>query len=364
MKKLVLLFCFIFGALSVFAEPRPTPEDLQACYEKNRDSVFEYKGLMAISLNKDLAAVLYDKDKKLDSRDYIKFDPYLGLYLVRVDRTLKAPFMMNELDTKPSMWVNILDQNVSEIGHIKSFGNTISDFDELTYDAQKPGLLLCDCCSMLGIAIGGNKFIGNRYIKHFMKDDDVFYGDIGVEFGDINGTLSVKSSNPFSAGKELLSGDRIVMVNNKIPTDLRDLNEMILFAPKNSSFKFDIVRNDQNQTIIFDMKYPSSQIQNQLKTGSTDTNSTKKTETKKTKTYTSFLPKYGIQVSKNATVQKVTPRSSAAKAGFRVGDKILAVDKRSVLSAADIEKAMRAQKNKFYFLVSRDDFQFFIRVYK
>lgn len=35
---------------------------------------------------------------------------------------------------------------------------------------------------MMGIALNNSSFIGNRYLKHFMKYNDVYWGDIGVDF--------------------------------------------------------------------------------------------------------------------------------------------------------------------------------------
>lgn len=82
MKKLCS-FLLLFLAIFAYSAPKPTPEDVDAIYQKNKDSQFNYKGNIAVALNADLAAVIYDKNNKLDSKDYIKFDPYLGLYLIK-----------------------------------------------------------------------------------------------------------------------------------------------------------------------------------------------------------------------------------------------------------------------------------------
>lgn len=351
MKKFFFILLF---SVALFSAPRPTSADLNACYQKNRYSEFTYKGNVAVALGTNLAAVIYDKDKKLQKGDYIKFDPYLGLYLIKTKETLKAPFMFDETQTEDGAFVNVLERNVTDIGHIKKFGVNLGELDELSFDTNKTGLLLCDCCSMLGIAVGKDKFVGNRYLKNFMKYDDVYYGDIGVSFIDENGTLIVKNSNPLGIGNKLLGGDEIVKVNGKTPNNLRELNEMILFAPKGSELEFFILRDGKAQNIDIKMQGAAPKITNVLKTPK---------KSVRPKTF-SFLHAYGITLNKDLSIEYIMPKSKAMIAGFKIGDKILQIDKKSIKTQSDIEKIMKNNKRKFYYLVSRDDFQFFIRVYK
>ncbi|ALV23731.1 putative protein (PDZ domain) [Campylobacter iguaniorum] len=357
MKKLLL--AIVFAVIAV-AEPRPSEQDIQAIYEKNKDSQFIYKDHIAISLTKDKAAVIYDKTKKLDKADYVKFDPYLGLYLIKSDLTLRAAFMIDELNAKESMWVNILEQNATAMGHIAKFGSNLGELDELSYDANNTGLLVCDCGSMVGIGVGGNKFVGNRYLRNFVKYDDVHYGDIGVSFEDNNSTLSVKSANPFGVGNMLLAGDIVIKLNDKTPKSLRELNEAVLFADKNATLSFEVLRNGKLEK--FDVKLADLAVANPPE--QTKAQSTQKPKPKKV-VVKPFLPSYGLSLNRNLIIQKVSPNSKAKRAGLQRGDKILAIDKVPVRSVADIEKIMRStDRSKFYYLISRDDFQFFVRVYK
>ncbi|WP_241201355.1 PDZ domain-containing protein [Campylobacter fetus] len=77
-----------------------------------------------------------------------------------------------------------------------------------------------------------------------------------------------------------------------------------------------------------------------------------------------FLSQYGITLNPNLTIKSVARNSKAYKAGFRNGDKIMQIDKKQLNSSADIEKIMSAKNGAFYYLVSRDDFQFFVKVYR
>ena len=225
----ILVVISLFAGLLV-AAPRPTSEDLQLCYEKNKVSQFEYHGHTAVALTSNLAAVIVDDNKTLAPVDYIKHDPYLGLYLVKIPTTLIAPYMMNERDIKTDTWVNVLENNASILGHVKSLAGNLGEFDELSFEPALKGLLLCDCCQMVGIATKGNKFVGSRYLRHFIKHEDVYYGDIGVVFDEVDGKLIVKSVYPFGpSSTKFQTGDIIKAVNEVVPRDLRELNEMVLY---------------------------------------------------------------------------------------------------------------------------------------
>ena len=111
------------GAI-LYAAPEPTIADRTAIYEKMRESQFNYKDNIAIALNGEYAAVIYDKKNPLDKKDYIKFDPYLGLYLVKPGFTLRGAFMIDELDSKQDMWVMTLEESITNM--VVSLGSLMS----------------------------------------------------------------------------------------------------------------------------------------------------------------------------------------------------------------------------------------------
>lgn len=340
------------GAI-LHAAPEPTIADKTAIYEKMRESQFNYKDNIAIALNGEYAAVIYDKKNPLDKKDYIKFDPYLGLYLVKPGFTLRGAFMLDELDSKQDMWVMTLEESITNMGHIKSFGSELGQFDELSFNTGRAGMLVCDCASMVGISLGDDKFIPNRYLKHFMRYDDVYYGDIGVKFIENNGTIKVLSANPFGSGNELRNSDEILSINGKKPSTLREVNEMILFADKGSLLKFEIKRGEQ--ILNYNIKMSNITAKNIV-----DENKT--TEIKKLPPKPKFLSEFGVNVNKDMVITSVKANSKASKLGLKVGDIIMQIDGVAVSSAIDVDNIMKNKNSQAYYLISRDDFQFFVRV--
>lgn len=71
--------------------------------------------------------------------------------------------------------LGIWDPNKPYIGHIKYLAQNIDEKDQLDFNS-KIGLLGTPCCEMMGIALNNSSFIGNRYLKHFMKYNDVYWG--------------------------------------------------------------------------------------------------------------------------------------------------------------------------------------------
>ncbi len=378
MKKIILLFISI---VVLFGAETPTPADIAAIFEKNQDGQFIYKAHTAIALNGELAAVIYDKNNELNGKDYIKFDPYLGLYLVRINEPLRASAMIDELDSKPDMWVMVLAENNTQIGHIQRFSADIAELDRLDFKSEFKGMLLCDCAAMVGIAVGEDKFVPNRYLRHFMKYEDLYYGDIGVTFEQKIDRIIVKSVNPFGTGAQLEIGDEITAVNGRRPQDLRDMNETILFAPKNSILKIAIKRGNEERAFEIKMaelpnkKADPNSIEESLRNAAkAKAAAAKKAATKKsvaTKKATpkkpplTFGPKYGINISSDTTINSIQAGSQAAQIGLKAGDVVLQIDKQPVKSPEDIERIMLSRPLGIsYWLISRDDFQFFVRVKK
>lgn len=383
-----ILFFLLASFSLVFAIERPDARDLDACYQRNVDSQFTYKNLIAVSLTRHLAAVIPDKDKPLKPGEFIKFDPYIGLYLVEVDTTESAPYLADELRTKNDTWVNVLDPKVSKIGHIKHFSEQLGVLDELNFVPDKKGMLLCDCCQMLGIATGDNKFVGNRYLRNFIAYKDVYYGDIGVTFDKVEGEFYVKSVNARAIGKDLRPGDKILSINGIVPRNLREVNEAVLFAPKGNTINYEILRSGKK--MIFHIKMPNNSIKEMSKdkkldkilssvkavSKSANDDKTKKSENKKLDNVKSKVKKqtitkkakrkenavldsYGLKVAPNLIVTGVS--KSAKKFGFKKGDLIMQVGRKKVSSLKDLN-VMLNNNDLNHVLVSRKDFQFFIRL--
>ena len=203
-------------------------------------------------------------------------------------------------------------------------------------------------------------------MKHFVSYDDVYYGDIGVKFLQKEDKFFVGLVDPLGRGKMMMVDDELVSVNGIKPKSLRELNEMVLFAPKGA--KLDIIVKRDKQEMLFqvpvsgDMKFNQS-LDVDAPSSLDIPNFNIMPKEAQTMLDDKVLVDYGITVDKNLVVTKVEPKSNAEIFGIKTGDKILGFDKQSVSSREELLEKLGELKN-FTLLFTRNDFQFFARVPK
>ncbi len=329
--RALLVFCVFFSLL--FGIERPKKEDFIACFERNKASILTYEGMQAFALSENLLAVLKRPESKLNK--YVKYDPYLNLYLVRTDFSLIPTKMIDEQNLTRNDWVGILDPINPEIGHIGYLADNINEKDHLDF-SSKIGLLNSPCCNMLGISLDKGDFIGNRYLKHFMKYNDPYWGDIGVDFIARENKIyvgSVRKSGQF------LINDEVLSVDGETVRDLRKLNEKILFADRGSTLYFTVLRDNADlniSTVVFEK----------------DLSPFKLPDNKPKPPPTSFKSNLGMSINSALLITSIDANSKASAAGFMVGDKILRVNNQIITDFKALQDIL-ARGNDFNILVER-----------
>ena len=353
------VFMICAFAASLRAEPRPTQDDFNACFEKNLPAMVNVAGNGGIAITPNLIAV---PKGETPVKNYVKFDPYLGLYLVASDAKLEPVKMSDDNTTKKSDWVSVTrDLNATVYGHVKAQAQALGELDVLTFDVNGTGAVLSPCCKLRGIAVGGDKFVPSRYLRHFAAYKDVYYGDVGAVFEEKDGKLYVKSVDPLGRGAALMAGDEILSVNGEKFESLRELNERILFAKKGERLKFEIKRGDevlkfgvavsddaakkeQKAPMKADKKAAASDAKPQSIPQSSDAASVQKL--------------YGITFDEKLIVKSVDASSGAAKFGVRVGDKLIQVGQKTVSSRKEA-LGLLAKGGGQNLLFRRNGFDFF-----
>lgn len=358
MRK-ILLFISLFAA--VFAEPRPTQDDFNACYEKNLPSIVNIGGYKGVALSENLIAVVKNDDMPV--RNYIKFDPFLGLYLVGSDRAVEPVKLSDDSKSKKSDWVSASeDFNSTLYGHVKSLGERLGELDALTFEPHSGLLVLSACCKVRGISVGGGRFVPSRYLKHFMAYEDVYYGDVGAVF-EANATkFYVKSVEQLGRGGALLAGDQILSINGEKFGSLRELNERILFAKKGEVLKFEILRGDE----IEKFEIPVSSDVNLIPQKPQITQNSKPSEpvrmtTKPSEPIRDFFKIQGISLDQNLIVKRVDDGSKAANFGIKIGDKLIQINKTQVKNYKQALSLTNSENPDYLLLFRRGGFDFFFR---
>lgn len=334
MKKffLSLLLCAL-GVNFAFGVERPRLEDYVACWEKNKASVFTYEGMQAFVLSENLLAVVKPANKKLNT--YVKYDPFLNLYLVRTEFSLIPSAKADEQNLTRNDWVGIIDPSTPNIGHLKYLAQSLDERDQLDFKSKVGQLNDC-CCAMIGISLNDSSFIGNRYLNHFAKYNDVYWGDIGVDFIFRDGKIYV---DRVRKGAQFLINDELVSVDGEPAKDLRVVNEKILFADRGSTLYFNVLRDNEDLNIsaeVFPKDLSKFNLPGVVKKPASQ----------------AFRSNLGMSINNNLIITRVEAGSKAAAAGFIVGDKILRINNEIITSAGQARSVFTAG-NDFNVLISR-----------
>ena len=356
-SPLFAVFVICAFAASLRAEPRPTQDDFNACFEKNLPAMVNVAGNGGIAITPNLIAV---PKGEIPVKNYVKFDPYLGLYLVASDAKLEPVKMAEDNATKKSDWVSVTrDLNATVYGHVKAQAQALGELDALTFDVNGTGAVLSPCCKLRGIAVGGDKFVPSRYLRHFAAYKDVYYGDVGAVFEERDGKLYVKGVDPLGRGAALMAGDEILSVNGEKMQSLRELNERILFAAKGERLKFEIRRGED--VVKFSVAV-SDEVKKEQKTApKTDENITKiapKSQPAPNTDTSSVRKLYGLTFDEKLRVKSVDGESDAARFGLRVGDKLIQVGAKVVKNRKEALALITKNRGQ-RLLFRRDGFDFF-----
>jgi len=356
-SPLFAVFVICAFAASLRAEPRPTQDDFNACFEKNLPAMVNVAGNGGIAITPNLIAV---PKGEIPVKNYVKFDPYLGLYLVASDAKLEPMKMADDNATKKSDWVSVTrDLNATVYGHVKAQAQALGELDVLTFDVNGTGAVLSPCCKLRGIAVGGDKFVPSRYLRHFAAYKDVYYGDVGAVFEERDSKLYVKSVDPLGRGAVLMAGDEILSVNGEKMQSLRELNERILFAKKGERLKFEIRRGED--VVKFSVAVSDEVKKEQKTVPKTDENITKiapKPQPAPNTDASRVQKLYGLTFDEKLRVKSVDGESDAARFGLRVGDKLIQVGAKIVKNRKEA-LALIAKNRGQRLLFRRDGFDFF-----
>lgn len=333
--KLFIVFLSLFN-FALFANG-PTNEDVTACFKKNRSAYIDFEGAPAIAISKEFAIVLGGGKAP---KNYVKYDPFLNLYLVKPTKELYFVPQNEERVLKQGSYLfGVNRDGTAKIGKLKELGKTLGDFDKLTFSASKGSIITGVCCDMYGVGVGGDKFIGNRFLEHLLAYKELYYGDIGINFIEKDGRFIVTEVDPFfKIG--LYSGDEIVKVGKKEIKSLRELNEEILFWPKGKSMDLQIKRGEKIVNLTVKTRNRPT-IPNYRKT---------------------YLEPLGMRFDEKLNLIGVTPNSKVSSLGLKNGDKLMQIGKVEVKTPNEVRKIVSTLKpnTTHHLLFERSGFQFFI----
>jgi len=315
-----------------------TYPDFRQCYTKNRASFVYFGDTRAVAVSKHLAVAYSKTTPKVT---FIKFDPFLNLYLFSSKKTLKPVRLKSTKSLKLGEWIAGMDDTSLYAGNFAKSGDVLDSFYLQNAKLDENSIISCLCCEVYGIGIGAGSFIGSEYIKRFINSKEIYYGDIGVRFAKHANDFIVKSRDPFHANQLLEVNDKILKINGKKVTSLKQLNQIVLFAKPKSTINIEFMRDKKRikRTLVVRSRIGGGYISD------------------------SFLEKRGMFFSDDMKIIKIDKKSFADVSGLHVGDKLIQIDHKKIDTQDDVKVYLSNLKSKeAQLLFDRDDFQFFVKI--
>ena len=331
--------CITFFILLGFANAANfTYPDFRQCYTKNLKSFVYFGDIRAVAVSKHIAVAYSEVKPKVP---FIKYDPFLNLYLFKSKKTLHPVRLKSTNTLKLGEWIAGMDDSSLYAGNFAKSGDVLDSFYLQNAKLEKNSIISCLCCEVYGLGVGAGSFIGSEYIKRFINTKDVYYGDVGARFAKHGKDFVVTKLDPFYPNQLLQVGDKILKINGKKNISLKKLNQSILFAKPKSIVTFEFQRANH----ILKRSMP---VRSRMGGGYRSD---------------SFLEKKGIFFDKNMKITKINKESFGALNGLHVGDKLLQIDKQKIQTSDDVKRYLSQVKNRHVqLLFDRKDFQFFVKL--
>lgn len=345
MKRLHLKFflCFLAFVVPLVAY------DFKACERKaelSMERVGNTYGIAIRSLEQNASKValfVYSPKTKPQNYKILKHDPFVGMYL------LEPKGVLEPIDLK-TIQKEILEDEMASVTPSNSVSGKIAtrmqspiDFATLNTPTFQNSLISTVCDHIYGIGIGKNAFIEKEYLERFLKSDWIYYGDIGVrvvENGD--GEVEVSVIDPFFKNNPFMYGDVIVFIDGEEVANLASFHRIVFDLTQNSIIPVQVKRNGVLMEVFVEV--------DRLRGGMLLPED--------------FFSRVHLDIDNDFVITYV---GKEAKDGFerlRVGDKVLRVNQCKVPSGYDaiIHLLGEYPDKQQQWLISRDNFQFFIDV--
>ena len=323
--RLALLFSFLFSTLYGCR--------YDSCQQKIFDSSSQKKDSLHIAIRKGVDLVY---SKKTLTKNVLKYDPFLSLYLIKRPHNFPYPF---QIILNRNLPVAVVNSYTTLPGKIVQKQVGLNHFAKFSKDIKAPALVTTTCCSLEGIMVEGG-IIQKEYLYRFITTTNVEYGDVGIRVKETTDGVIVESSNPYAKNNPFLLGDKILKMDGKKVRDASTFMQKILFAKLGSKHSFSVLRGTKKLTFstkIF-QRYGGGRL--------SDT----------------FLEQNGLYFNDKLILIKLN--KSKKTYGLEVGDKLVQINKKNVKTQEDLRGAISAIREFSSLLISRNGFEFFVNIKK
>jgi len=320
-----LLLLTLLLTLTLFSSPL----DFKSCQLKYQVSSVKVDNTQGFAVNDKYVLFYSSVEPKLT---IIKRDPFLGLNLMKADKTFKHIFKF--YNNKPNKLAAVSPLFVVE-GKILQKQMGLNRLGKFSKTIKENVLISGTCCGLIGLSTGKG-IIDKEYLRHFLEAEEVVYGDIGIAVADKKG-VRVVEVNPFFVNSPFLLNDIILYMDKKKTNSAAQLSQDILFSKPKSKHYFLILREGKKLRLdaVFTKRLSGGLVPD------------------------SFFGLFGLELDENLVVKKDNKQYEIKK-----GDQLLFLMKKPVSTLTQIRQILSLEKtseNKLITLLfQRNGFDFFI----
>ena len=302
-----------------------------SCIAKVRDSQAIQQKQISIPL-KDKKRLLYAESKP--NKEILKFDPFLGLYLVKDTKAFAYPF---DLNMHLQLGTAMVTKSCSREGRFTQDQQGLNNLALYSEPLLYPALLTSSCCSLEGI-VTSRGIIQKEYINRFLTNQSVTYGDIGVRLKDTKKGIVVDAKDPFIENNPFKKGDIFVAFDKYKVENTADVMQKILFSSLGKKHIVEIKRNKKSLTfhVITTKRYGGGLV--------SDT----------------FLESKGLFFDKELRLCEIT--GSFKNYGLKLGDKLIQVNGVLIRNQEELREYIENSKDYSSLLFERNGFEFFVNI--
>lgn len=275
----------------------------------------------------------------------LKHDPFLGMFLLE-SKTNLIPIELRPIESK------ILEEEVASLtpkefvsGKIETRMQSPRKFATLNVPTFNNSLITTICEHFYGIGVGGGNFIEKHYIDRFVQSPVIYYGDLGIRvFDNPQNEVEVNLIDPFFENNPFRYGDIILSINGEAILNTDIFDRIVFDLPKHIQVPVKIRRNGVETEV--------NALVDSLRGGMLLPEN--------------FFSRVGIEISPDFTITAVSPEARNGFEQLKVGDKVLRINQREVPQGynAIIRLLGDYPDEEQKWLISRNDFQFFLLINK
>ena len=302
-----------------------------SCIQKAKDANIVRQGLLCIPLQHKQDLIY---SQKTPQNKIIKYDPFLGLYLIEDKKAFAYPYSIN---MRLQLGSAVLNEKDAKEGRYLLGQLGLNRFAKYNRSLGSLAIISSSCCSLEGI-VTQKGVIQKEYIQHFLDVKDVIYGDIGIRLDPQAKDAVVEACDPYIPKNPFQKGDVILAFDNEKVSSPAVLMQRILFSKIGTKHHVYIQRAKSLKTlhVTTTRRYGGGFV--------SDT----------------FLERKGIYFDEKLQIRHI--ENTFKNYGLHVGDRLIQVNVVRVKSQKELRKYIENFKDYSSLLFERNKFQFFVNI--